>query len=178
MLRALIAVAVLTVRLTAAEVADSHWLCYAVGKAPHAPATLCWPAGSGDEAAPTGDPLAGWPAAGGRVAPQTGQGGNRPRTPRGRGERGGRAVVVAGAGGAPALACGGARVRGAQRRGPRLVLTDAHGEHVVTLRRPERLCEPVDASLPQLLCYRATSRGGPRADALTVSSPRGARRVQ
>src|SRR5262245_26589468 len=137
MLRALIAVAVLTVRFTAAEAADSHWLCYAVGKAPHAPATLCWPAGSGDEAAPTGDPLAGWPAAGGRVAPQTVQVVNRLGTARVRVKSGGRSVLMPVAGGDPALTCRAARVPGAQRTGPRLVLTDALGEHVVTLRRPE-----------------------------------------
>ena len=54
MVRALIAVIVLTVRFTAAEAADAHWLCYAVAKAPRAPATLCWPAGAGDEARPRG----------------------------------------------------------------------------------------------------------------------------
>src|SRR5262245_360860 len=178
MLRALIAVAVLTARFTASEAADPHWLCYAVAKAPHAPARRCGPAGSGDEAGPGGDPLAGWPAGGGRVAPQTVQVVNRLGSARVRVKGGGRSVLAPVAGGDPALTCRAARVPGAPRTGPRVVLTDALGEHVVTLRRPERLCEPVDASLPQLLCYRATPRGGPRADALTVSTPRGTRRVQ
>ena len=178
MVRALIAVIVLTVRFTAAEAADAHWLCYAVAKAPRAPATLCWPAGAGDEAAPAGDPLAGWPAAGGRDAPRTVEIVNRLGSARVRVKGGGRFVLAPSAGGTPALTCRAARAPGAPRTGPRLVLTDVHGEHVVALRRPECLCEPSDASLPQLLCYRATSRGGSRPDALTVASPRGTQRAK
>ncbi len=178
MSRLLIAVIVLTVRFATAEAADAPWLCYAVAQAPHGPSTLCWPAGSGDEAAPAGAPLVGWRAAGRRAAPRTVEVVNRLGSTRVRVKGGGRFLLAPSAGGSPALACRAARARDGTRTGPRLVLRDAHGEHIVALRRPERLCEPADASLPQLLCYRATSRGGTRSDALAVSTRRGTQRVR
>src|SRR5262245_53697572 len=98
MLRALIAAIVLAVRFTVAGATDATWLCYTAEKAPRGPSTLCWPAGTGDEPAPAGEPLAGWQAAGRGDRPRTIEVVNRLGSTRLRLKGGGRLMLAPPAG--------------------------------------------------------------------------------
>jgi aryl-phospho-beta-D-glucosidase BglC (GH1 family) len=174
-------VALLAVALTSpfswpAHATDVAWLCYTGPQAPRGSTTSCWPVGTADERAAVGGPLRGSRGARTREAPRVVDVASRLGRIRIRLKGHARLLLAPADGGVKALACRPARARGRARTRTRLVLTDAHGEHLVTVGRPKRLCEPTDASLPELLCYRVTTRGARLGDAPAVST--GVRRAQ
>ena len=159
MLRALILSVALAAGLASpAEAADAHWLCYAGKQATRGPATLCWPAGTGDEAAPGDAPLAGWQGARKRETPRTVEVLNRLGRTSVRVKGGTRLFLTPIAGGQAWLTCRAARAPKAREQRVRLVLTDAHGQHVLTVA-------------PAAAALRVGRRGAPAAALLRRRSP-------
>lgn len=160
-----------TVRSAAAE--TPHLLCYGARPASRGsaatPIALCRPAAVTDEPVTDGGLLVGWTGTTATAGPTTVDVVDPLGRTRFRLRKSARLLIAPGSDDAAAVCRGVEAKPNAGQRGTRLALTDAHGEHVVRLRRPHRLCTPAGAAVPHLVCYGAKeTRSAPAPDPATV----------